>query len=43
MHEKVRRETRHPIQETGMYRKGERNVHPFRAKRDTRRNAVPLI
>lgn len=23
------RETRHPIQETGMHRKGERNVHPL--------------
>lgn len=29
MHEKVRRETRHPIQKTGMHRKGERNVHPY--------------
>lgn len=43
MHERgvVKRDT--PIQKMGMHRRGGRNVHPFRAKRDAGTKTCALI
>lgn len=37
------RETRHPIQKMGTHRRGGRNAHPFRAKRDAGTKTCALI